>query len=227
MQTTRFLVVIGAVAAVWASPLQSFAAPDNEAQAKLREALRQKMEALDTTATPAPAPAAKAAAPKVETAKPTAVAPAAAAAPTVVVPVPVEAVAATAVATTAAKGDSKFSEVPTSSEDATAAKLREAMRQKLAEPVAPAAATTAAVAAPAQPAASATPVAPVAPVVAPAPAPAATSVVASQPKAEPVIAPAFSGSKQDRLAALLMQYKADLITPQQYHIQRAAIIAEP
>lgn len=225
MQTKRFLVVIGAVAAVWASPLQSFAGPDTEAQAKLREALRQKMEALDTTA-PAPAPAAKAAAPKVEAAKPAAVAPAAAA-PTVVVPVPVEAVAATSVAATAAKGDSKFSEVPTSSEDATAAKLREAMRQKLAEPVAPAAATTAAVAAPAQPAASVTPVAPVAPVVAPAPAPAVTSVVASQPKAEPAIAPAFSGSKQDRLAGLLMQYKADLITPQQYHIQRAAIIAEP
>ncbi|MGC3961438.1 MAG: hypothetical protein QM813_26980 [Verrucomicrobiota bacterium] len=217
MQTTKFLVVIELAATVWVSPLQSFAGTDTEAQAKLREALRQKMETLETTAAPAPAPAAKSAAPapKVEVAKP------AAPTPTVVVPVPVEAVAATPVVATAAKADSKFSEVPTTSEDAATAKMREAMRQKLAEPVA--APTTPA---PAVVAAPAKPVAPAAAVVAPAPAPAATSVVASHP-AEPVVAPAFSGTKQDRLAALLMQYKADLITPQQYHTQRAAIIAEP
>jgi len=193
MQTTRFLVVIGAVAAVWAHPIPSFAASDSEVQAKMREALRQQMEALDTQAAPAPAPAAK-----------SAPAPAVAAAPTVVVPVPVEAAA------TAAKSDSVFSEVPVDDSNAAAAKQREALRQALAaEP---------AVAAPAKPGV---------PVFAPVPAPTTTSVVASQPLTEPAIAPAFSGSKQNRLAALLQQYKADQITPQQYHTQRAAIIAEP
>lgn len=204
MQTTKFLVVIGTVAAVWAGPLQSLAAPDSEAQAKMREALRQKMEALNTQAAPAPTAPTPAPAPKIAPVAP------AAAAPTVVVPVPVEAAAAPAVVATAAKSDSKFSDVPESVDNPVAEKQREALRQKLTEPVA----VTAAVAAPAHPAA-------------PAPAKAATSVVASQPQAEPAIAPAFSGSKQGRLAALLQQYKADQITPQQYHMQRAAIIAEP
>lgn len=228
MQTTKFLVVIGAVAAVWASPLPSFAGPDTEAQAKMREALRQKLETLNPPATTAPAPAPKAAAPaparKVEQPKPAAVAPAAAA-PTVVVPVPLEvepakpaAVTATA---TAARSDSRFSEVPVADSDATAEKMREALRQKIATEPAPAPAVVAATAAPAKP------VAPAAPAVAPAPAPAATSAVASPVKPEPVVAPAFTGSKQDRLTALLQQYKADQITPQQYHTQRAAIVAEP
>ena len=51
MQTTKFLVVIGMVAAL-AQPSHIFAGPDSEAQAKMREALRQKMEQLE----PAPAP---------------------------------------------------------------------------------------------------------------------------------------------------------------------------
>lgn len=208
MQTKRFLVGFGVVAVALTSSLPSQAGPDNDAQAKMREALRQKMEALNTTAAPAPAPAAK-----VETAKPAVAAPAAAA-PTVVVPVPVETAAPVAPAPVA-KSSSKFSEVPGADDDAAAAKMREALHQKIAaEPaVAPAVATTAAVAAPAKP-------------VAPAPAPAATSVVAN-PAPEPAIAPAFSGSKQDRLSALLQQYRADQITPQQYHTQRAKIIAEP
>jgi hypothetical protein len=37
----------------------------------------------------------------------------------------------------------------------------------------------------------------------------------------------FSAAKQQRLDALLSQYKADAITPQEYHAQRAAIIAAP
>jgi hypothetical protein len=34
-------------------------------------------------------------------------------------------------------------------------------------------------------------------------------------------------SKELRLANLLQLYKADKITPQEYHLQRAKIIAEP
>jgi hypothetical protein len=37
----------------------------------------------------------------------------------------------------------------------------------------------------------------------------------------------ISGDKQQRLAALLQQYKADQLTPEQYHTQRAKILAEP
>ncbi len=46
---------------------------------------------------------------------------------------------------------------------------------------------------------------------------------------KPIAAPALpiTASKEDRLAALLMQYKADQISPEEYHKQRAAILAEP
>ncbi|HEX4644931.1 MAG TPA: hypothetical protein VH598_04920 [Verrucomicrobiae bacterium] len=37
----------------------------------------------------------------------------------------------------------------------------------------------------------------------------------------------LSGSKEQRLGQLLQQYKADQITPAQYHEQRAKILAEP
>jgi FKBP-type peptidyl-prolyl cis-trans isomerase (trigger factor) len=46
---------------------------------------------------------------------------------------------------------------------------------------------------------------------------------------KPLEAPAspISASKEARLAELLTQYKADQITPEQYHTQRAKILAEP
>jgi deoxyribodipyrimidine photolyase len=46
---------------------------------------------------------------------------------------------------------------------------------------------------------------------------------------KPIAAPAvpISASKQQRLAALLQKYEADQITPDEYHQQRAAILAEP
>ncbi len=45
----------------------------------------------------------------------------------------------------------------------------------------------------------------------------------------PMAAPpsSLSGSKEARLAELLELYRADKITPQEYHTQRAKIIAEP
>lgn len=207
MQTTKFLVVIGAVVAIWANPLQSFAGPDSEAQARMREALRQKMEALNEQATPAPTPV-----PAQPSPAPKAVA------PTVVVPVPVEpelvkpVPAPVAAPAKSDKNDSRFSEVPVASDDEAAAKMRAALRQTIAIQPAPAAKPATAVTA-----------------VTPAPAPASTSMVARQAPvmSEPAIAPAFPASKQERLAALLQQYKADQISPQQYHTQRAAIIAEP
>jgi len=46
---------------------------------------------------------------------------------------------------------------------------------------------------------------------------------------KPIAAPPLpiSASKQERLEALLVKYKADQITPEEYHQQRAAILAEP
>jgi hypothetical protein len=46
---------------------------------------------------------------------------------------------------------------------------------------------------------------------------------------KPIAAPALpiSATKADRLQALLARYKADQITPEEYHQQRAAILAEP
>lgn len=54
----------------------------------------------------------------------------------------------------------------------------------------------------------------------PAPAPASFSPIA--PPASPL-----TGSKEARLAELLIQYKADTITPEHYHTERAKILAEP
>lgn len=64
----------------------------------------------------------------------------------------------------------------------------------------------------------------------PAPAPTAKKASASagsgfapiQPPALPI-----SASKEQRLESLLADYKADRITPEEYHKQRAAILAEP
>jgi hypothetical protein len=39
--------------------------------------------------------------------------------------------------------------------------------------------------------------------------------------------PAISAAKRQRLDDLLARYKADQITPEQYHEQRAKILAEP
>jgi len=214
MQTTKFLVVLGAAAALLA-PLSAVAAPDSEAQAKLREAMRLKMEELNAQSTPAPAPVAPPApAPKpkpavVEEIKPIE------RPPTVVVPVPIEpttvVVAPAAIkAPKVEKSDTRFSEVPDEAQEAKNAQLLESLRAKVAaEKVS--APVVANPTTPAKPASvfSAVP-AEVAPITANIEAPASP----------------LSGTKQDRLAELLRRYKADEITPQDYHKQRAQIIAE-
>ena len=60
----------------------------------------------------------------------------------------------------------------------------------------------------------------------PAPAPAAPVVVKSSSEFAPIVAPAspIDASKQQKLQDLLARYKADQITPEEYHRQRAAII---
>jgi hypothetical protein len=46
---------------------------------------------------------------------------------------------------------------------------------------------------------------------------------------KPIVAPALpiATSKADRLQSLLAKYKADQISPEEYHKQRSAILAEP
>lgn len=78
------------------------------------------------------------------------------------------------------------------------------------------------------------PVAPVAPV-APMVVVVQTNVVVAPPgvltnaRPVPIVAPGLpvSMTKEQRLQALLMLYKADQVTPEQYHTRRAAILAEP
>jgi hypothetical protein len=90
------------------------------------------------------------------------------------------------------------------------------------------------------------PAAPIPPLVSPAPAPTvasskpapvapaapatpATVPTATWPKAEAAAAPAdgLNSSKEQKLQALLDEYKADKITPYEYHTQRAKILSEP
>jgi hypothetical protein len=51
----------------------------------------------------------------------------------------------------------------------------------------------------------------------------------NEPGFAPIVAPPLpiSAAKQQQLAALLAQYQADQISPEQYHTQRAAILAAP
>ena len=41
------------------------------------------------------------------------------------------------------------------------------------------------------------------------------------------MSPSLSASKQEKLQALLEKYKADKLTPEDYHKQRSAILSEP
>jgi hypothetical protein len=53
--------------------------------------------------------------------------------------------------------------------------------------------------------------------------------VVAEPVVKPIETPALpiAATKEERLQALLAKYKADLITPAEYHTERAKIIAEP
>jgi len=47
------------------------------------------------------------------------------------------------------------------------------------------------------------------------------------PAVQPAVQPALAGSKAQKLASLLQAYKADKITPIEYHTERAKILADP
>lgn len=254
MQNTKFLAVLSA-AAMGLTTTALLAGPDTDEQAKMREALRQALgqpgavAPAVTPAPPAPVKEAKPApaptvvvpipveAPVVKTqnksADPVWIEPADDAdtarmrealrqslgtesptAATVVKPAatPVVITApAPAPAVSTPPSSDQYSNVSNAGADDATARMEEALRQAMA----------------AQPAAPAHP------------APARTSpgktVASTQSPARFTAAPLhndlipspFSAVKQQKLDALLNRYKADQITPQEYHRQRAEIIAEP
>lgn len=178
-------------------------AKDSDDAAKLREAMRQKLAeekiAQTAPAQATPAAPAKPAAPAA-TAKP--VTPATPAAPVKPTPAP----APVKPATQASATDSVV--VGDDPEDAA---LRETMHARMADKAVPAAAPAEPAPAPTKPAK-------------PAPSKAKPAKAASTPMQTP--ASPLAGSKEERLKHLLDQYKADQITPEEYHKQRAKIVAE-
>jgi hypothetical protein len=220
MQTSKFLLVIGA-SIVLTAPHLLAAKPETEAQARMREALRLKMEELNAQS--APATAAPVEATPTETP---------ATGTTIVVPVPVEQpvvqpveqpVVTTAAPTVSAAPDA---------DAAKAEQMRQALQQKMAEldsqtpttqTLAPEVVPAAKPKKPAKPAVIVEkPAAPAAPVLDQAPANPVFSPTPIEAPASPLPV-----TKQDRLADLLRRYKADQISAADYHSQRAAVIAEP
>ena len=179
-------------------------AQDNPAQAAARAALQQKMNELDSNPSASvqsaytPTPTAPAVAPENA---PAAVAPVAPA--TAIEAAPAD--AAPVVETPAPAATAPAAAVETAAPVATAPTdtTRAALLQKMHE-------------LDTKPAVAAEPTAP---------AVANAEVKAPVAKPTPSAAPALS--KDERLMLLLARYKADQITPEQYHTQRAAILAEP
>jgi hypothetical protein len=180
-------------------------AQDNPAQAAARAALQQKMNELDANPSasvpsayaPASAPTAPAVVPEVAPAAVAPVAPATAIEATPTDAAPVVETPAPA-ATAPAAAVETATPVATAPTDTTRAALLQKMHELDTKPAA------------AEPAA---------------PAVAKTEIKAPVAKPTPSSAPALS--KDERLMLLLARYKADQITPEQYHTERAAILAEP
>jgi hypothetical protein len=227
MQISKFPIVCGVALLCLAShPAPAQETYDTPEAARLREALRQKMaegkasEAVAPAPSTAPSPTPEVVAPARVVTEPAPVAPA----PEPVVAEPVLAPATTPVAETQPAPVSVPQEsVPaTVGDSAQAAHLRQVLRERMAQGSA-SVVTSNPVAAPvssvsAEPTTlQATAILNSSTTVIPAPAP----VV---PEAAPALP--ISGSKAERLASLLQQYKSDQITPQQYHEARSKILAE-
>lgn len=180
MQISKTFLACGIAALCLAAV--SARAVDSEKDARLREALRQKMSELGPESPAEPVKPAKVTAPKKQATPAKTMTPAAESAPPAAVP--------------ATADDSE--------------RMREALRARMQQeaPAASAAPETTA-----QAVASPTQAAP--------PAAVNKGPVTFQAPASPV-----AGSKEQRLQQLLQQYKADQITPEQYHQERAKILAE-
>jgi hypothetical protein len=172
---------------------------DPETIAKAREALRQKMNELEKQSTTAAQPL-------------PAVAPPAPAPAPVVQSQPAAVQAAPAPAPAAQPASQPAIVAPTPASPETLAKAQAAMEQKMRELQAlPSVAAGGAAAAPALQSGR--------------PAKRNQTLQQFPPLKGPP--PAVAADKEQRLQELLRKYKADQITPEQYHLQRAKILAEP
>jgi hypothetical protein len=209
-------------------------AADPAAIEKAREVMRRKMDELQSQSAATAAPPVTKTAPAPAFAQPAATPPPAAAAPPVTKPIPAPApppaaavAAPAAVKAVSSPASTGFSEqaaesalnAPAPADAAATAKALEVMRQKMNEmqgqkPLENASFPPAQVGLPPQQAKTA-------------PAPAAG--LKGSPAFPPVEGPPLpiSAAKDQRLQELLRRYKADEITPEQYHQQRAKILAEP
>ena len=241
-----FLVICAMAASVCGIPMGH--AQDNEAQAKARQALREKLNQLDGSATVSKDTEAQAKAREVLRKQSNEAPPSAVPQPSIISqpapqPAPVMITMAPAMAAADAQNIEKArqavrqeldrlnSSPPDSPE---VAKAREAMRQKLAGSPQPEGNENGAKAARAQTEAQskAEKAAQVEAEKAEAAAKAERNAKRNaklSPKAfQPIEAPALpvSNEKQQRLAELLQKYRADQVTPEQYHLERAKILAE-
>jgi hypothetical protein len=196
--------------------------------------MRQKMEQLNQAGAPAtPAAAPKALAPASAPAAPVAAtdpdmdarlrealrqqtAPTPAPKPAVATPTPSPAPVVVTTPAPAPTRTATFSDLPDDTQPGDDAALREALRVKTTTVPLPVASVGS------QPAASA-PVAPVVGAVQPAPVPTRSALTANM-EAPPS---PWTSAQQTKLDELLLKYRADLISAQEYHTQRAAIIAAP
>jgi hypothetical protein len=215
-------------------------AQDTPAQAAARAALQQKLNEPEATlADTAPAaPAVPTNAPAVEVtpagAAPVAETPAVAAPPAAAPEPPAAATPAPATpapaAPTAEATPAPATEAPAATTPAPAATPAPTTAAPLPAGDTPAqSAARAAVLQKMQELGTASAPAPQAPASAPAAAPVPAPVKVKGLTPEPMLAPALpiNASKAQKLDWLLNLYKADQLSPQQYHEQRAAILAEP
>lgn len=213
------------VAALFIGMFSAQSQQDTPAQIKAREALRQKMKALETQDTNQPPPAAQSPVP-VSTPLP--------AAATSVSSAPVSNPPPSAVFSTPPPGSGQVS-----ADSEAIAKARATLRQKLAELDAQAAPSiqgskSKSSAAPAKVKTTETTTSTkpleeksqVKPQEAAKPNPPNVMSARGLPPIEPP-APTISAAKQQQLQELLQLYQADKISPQDYHDRRAKILAEP
>lgn len=215
MKIPNGFLIVGA--AVFCLATFSASARDSEEDAKLRDAMRDKISEMSPEAAPAPTPAPKPAVKQTAPAKPAKpVEPAKTAAPAKAVPakpvVPAKAQAPAKPAAAAPATTGNYQSDP----------LQEALHQRITQ-------EESQLAKPAPVTESPTPAkTEVKQATSESKAP-AKQAKASKPAGQvPLVPPPtpLSGSKEERLGQLLKQYKADQITPAEYHEQRAKIIAE-
>ena len=231
MQTSKLIPAVCAVA--FCASFIAARAEDTPAQAAARAALMEKMNELEAQpAQPAPPPivVTPSGAMQVQPSR-----------PTNVVTVPAPAVhahpAVPAPETKSMPGAAAVQTAPAASDAAAQAKAKAALEQKMSDSnqsnwATPAVAPATSPVPPTQPVAI-SPVKPAPPAVNPEAMSPPNQVNANFPGKklglQPIQAPPLpiSAAKEAQLQGLLERYKVDQITPEQYHAERAKILAEP